>query len=140
MTRVGRRRTAADGVRGNAIVEFAFVLPVFLLILFGAITYTIALHNKLILTHASREGARAGTVYRATRLTQAQIETIVRNYCADNLITFATLATTCQPTVTVPAAPIDPGDPLTVKVSYVYRGLYVFGNTTISAKTTMLYE
>lgn len=138
--RVGRVLGRRGRSAGNAIVEFAFVLPVFLMIVYGAITYTIALHNKLILTQASREGARAGTVYRATRLTQAQIQTIVSNYCADNLITFAALAATCQPTAILPAAPIDPGDPLTVRVTYLYRGLYVFGNTTISAETTMLYE
>lgn len=127
-------------MRGNAIVEFAFVLPVFLLIVYGAITYTIALHNKLILTQASREGARAGTVYRATRLTKAQIEQVARDYCQNNLITFATTATTCQPTATLPTAPIATGDPLTVSVSYAYLGLYVFGAITISAETTMLYE
>lgn len=114
----------------------------FLLIVYGAITYTIALHNKLILTQASREGARAGTVYRATRLTKTQVEQVARDYCENNLITFAFAATpsACQPTATLPAAPIDPGDPLTVSVSYAYRGLYVFGAITISAKTTMLYE
>jgi Flp pilus assembly protein TadG len=53
----------ARSQKGNALVEFALVLPVFLLLVFGTITYSIALYDKTILTMASREIARAGAVY-----------------------------------------------------------------------------
>lgn len=44
--------------RGAAAVEFALVLPVLLLILFGIIDFGRALNAQITLTQAAREGAR----------------------------------------------------------------------------------
>ena len=49
--------------KGAAMVEFALLLPVLALILFGIIEFSVVLYNKAVLTNASREGARAGIVY-----------------------------------------------------------------------------
>ena len=62
----GGRRTApalgrAD--RGASLVEFALLLPIFAMLLFGMITAGLALNEKQQMTHATREGARyAATV------------------------------------------------------------------------------
>jgi Flp pilus assembly protein TadG len=48
--------------RGGAAVEFAFVLPVFLLVVFGVIEYGWYFHNTHVVTFAAHEGARAGTM------------------------------------------------------------------------------
>lgn len=48
-----------DNDRGAAAVEFALVLPLLLLLLFGIIDFGRAYHSKVTLTHAAREGARA---------------------------------------------------------------------------------
>ena len=48
--------------RGQAMVEFAFVLPVLLLILCGIIEYGRIFHETLVVTAAAREGARAAAV------------------------------------------------------------------------------
>lgn len=49
--------------RGATLVEFALILPVFLMLLFGMITGGLALNDKQQITHATREGARyAATV------------------------------------------------------------------------------
>lgn len=49
--------------RGAALVEFALILPVFVMLLLGLITGGFALNEKQQLTHATREGARyAATV------------------------------------------------------------------------------
>jgi Flp pilus assembly protein TadG len=48
--------------RGAAVVEFAFVLPLLLVILFGIIEFSFLLYDKAMLTNASREGARVGIV------------------------------------------------------------------------------
>ena len=53
---------------GTAIVEFAIVLPVLLLILMGIIEFSFVLYDKAVLTNASREGARAGIVSQNPRL------------------------------------------------------------------------
>ncbi|MCK5219206.1 pilus assembly protein, partial [bacterium] len=44
--------------RGAAAVEFAIVLPLLALILFGTIDFALLFYNKQVLTNASREGAR----------------------------------------------------------------------------------
>ena len=60
--RVQRRRTKGKE-RGATLVEFALILPVFLMLLFGMITVGLALNDKQQMTHATREGARyAATV------------------------------------------------------------------------------
>lgn len=55
--RVLRRASARD--RGAAMVEFALVLPILLLILCGIIDFGRAMHAQVTLTEAAREGARA---------------------------------------------------------------------------------
>jgi Flp pilus assembly protein TadG len=45
--------------RGSAAVEFALVLPVLLLLIFGIIDFGRMLAAKITLTEAAREGARA---------------------------------------------------------------------------------
>ena len=53
---------------GASAVEFALLLPVLMMILFGIIEFGMALYRQAILTNASREGARLGrerTVARA---------------------------------------------------------------------------
>lgn len=131
---------------GALIVEFVIILPLLLIILFGIIEFSVALYDKAILTNASREGARAGVVYRVPVLTDSQIQTIVTNYCQDNLITFGYSA---DPTVTVThASGQTSGNPLTVTAVYTYNGLLLasmFNPLTgsqlnISAVTTMNYE
>ncbi|WP_433201900.1 TadE family protein [Dactylosporangium sp. CS-047395] len=50
------------GDRGAAAVELAIVLPVLLMIIFGIIDFGRAYNQRLILTEAAREGARAEAV------------------------------------------------------------------------------
>jgi Flp pilus assembly protein TadG len=54
-----RRRPSAWGAdRGAAAVEFALLLPVLLLVVFGVIDFGRALNAQITLTQAAREGAR----------------------------------------------------------------------------------
>src|SRR5215510_7319382 len=55
--RKGPRRR---GEHGAALVEFAILLPVFLLIVFGGLTAGIAFSHKSEVIHAVRDGARYG--------------------------------------------------------------------------------
>ncbi|WP_344125586.1 TadE family protein [Luedemannella flava] len=48
--------------RGAAAVEFALVLPVLLILVFGIIDFGRMLNAKITLTQAAREGARAAAV------------------------------------------------------------------------------
>lgn len=53
------------GDRGAAAVEFALLLPVVLLIIFGIIDFGRMLHAQILLTEAAREGARAAALQSA---------------------------------------------------------------------------
>ncbi len=57
------RRKGKRGDAGASLVEFALILPVFAMLIFGMITAGLALNDKQEMTHATREGARfAATV------------------------------------------------------------------------------
>jgi Flp pilus assembly protein TadG len=55
MSRPSRRRS---GARGQSLVEFALVLPVFLVILAGILDFGFMLYSRVTLINATREGAR----------------------------------------------------------------------------------
>ena len=87
------------GQNGSAAVEFAIVLPLLFLLVFGIIEFSILFYNKAMITNASREGARVGIVFVAdpdpdngVYWTWGNIKPVVRdkvkNYCENNLITF----------------------------------------------------
>jgi Flp pilus assembly protein TadG len=48
--------------QGQSLVEFAVVLPVFLLILAGILDFGLGLYSQMTIINASREGARLGVV------------------------------------------------------------------------------
>jgi Flp pilus assembly protein TadG len=51
--------------KGAAVVEFALILPLLVLLLFGIIEFSAIMYDKQMITNASREGARRGIVYQA---------------------------------------------------------------------------
>jgi len=55
----GNRR---DGESGQALVEFALIVPIFLLLLLGIVEFARAWNVYEVLTDASREGARTAVV------------------------------------------------------------------------------
>ncbi len=55
-----RRRSRRDGRRGQAIVEFVLILPLFLVILIGMIEFGIVFDHRNAMAYAVREGARVG--------------------------------------------------------------------------------
>jgi Flp pilus assembly protein TadG len=135
----------AQSCTGNALVEFALVLPVLLMLVFGIVELSLALYDKAIITNASREAARAGVIFRVPALTNAQISAIATDYCTNNLVTFGGAS---QPNVTVTnTGGTTAGNELKITVTYQYTGLLlgdmisVFtGAKLLSASTTMIYE
>jgi Flp pilus assembly protein TadG len=72
MNRPPRRgRKAAD--RGSVAMEFALVLPVLLLIVFGIIDFGRALNAQIALTGAAREGARLAALGYPSAAVQARV-------------------------------------------------------------------
>jgi len=73
--RKGRRSES-----GASAVEFAILLPVLMMVLFGIIEFGLALYRQAILTNASREGARLGIVQSVPAITDAQINAVINTY------------------------------------------------------------
>ncbi|MGH9003198.1 MAG: TadE/TadG family type IV pilus assembly protein [Acidimicrobiia bacterium] len=60
-------RQHPDSERGAALVEFALILPVLVVITFGMIGAGIAYNHKMDITYAAREGARYGSTLPLTQ-------------------------------------------------------------------------
>jgi Flp pilus assembly protein TadG len=61
VTRLARRHRSRARHRGQALVEFALILPSILLILVGTLNFGFAFYSNMTLEYASREGARVGS-------------------------------------------------------------------------------
>jgi len=131
--------------KGTTLIEMVMILPLFLVIVFGIIEFSILLYDQAMITNASREGARAGIVYNLPdKITETEIRQIVRSYCEEHLISFGSGALD----INFPSSP--PGV-LSVTVSYAFRFL-VFSNVlalfgdepenllNLSATTVMRFE
>jgi Flp pilus assembly protein TadG len=101
-TREGQRE------RGQGLVEFVLVLPIFLLLVFAIIDFGMGFHAWLTVTNSAREGARVGAV----RATQAEIVQKVQD-TSDSL-------DQSDMTITVTNAQGTPGTSVVVDVDYEY--------------------
>ena len=99
------------GERGQTMVEFTIVLPIFLMLVLGICQLGIAFNNYLALTDGVRAGARYGAVLRTSPTHDAQTIAKVKQSAA-NLNTSQVAATV---TSTWQA-----GDDLTVCATYPY--------------------
>ena len=78
-----------QGQRGVAMVEFAIVLPLLLILMFGLIEFGLVLYNKQVITNASREGARYGiSSENGVRISENKIRNVVIEYVDKYMITF----------------------------------------------------
>jgi len=93
---------------GQSLVEFALVVPIFLLVLFAIVDFGMAFHAWITVTNSAREGARYGAV----RATSPQIVQRVRD-TAESL-------DQANLTVSVTNAEGQPGESVVVDVSYDY--------------------
>ncbi len=138
------------GQKGAAAVEFAIILPILVVLLFGIIEFGVLLYDKAVITNASRVGARAGTVFRSdpvsgdyAPLSNGEITNIVTSYLSNHLITFGSSS---PPTITAISCQ-DSGDLLPVTVQYHYDFLVLpnfiaslAGGINIGAEAVMRCE
>ncbi len=114
---------------GATAVELALLLPIFLLTIDGVIEFGLLMHDKNILRNAVTQGARAGIVYKNPKLDNFEIETIVRNYTTNFLISFNTSSNLSVLVVQSPSQAYQ--TPLTVSATYTYSSL--LGGSVFSA-------
>ena len=140
---MGHRLT--ESKKGAAMVELAIILPVLLVILFGIMEFGFILYDKAVITNASREGARAGIVYRANvatgdyqPYTAAEIQGVVNTYLGNG----NSLIPPAAPTITVPdGVCTGTAFPLRVRVVCTYS-FFVLPNlvTSITGPLTLSGE
>jgi Flp pilus assembly protein TadG len=127
---------------GTAAVEFAILLPLLMLILFGIIEFGFILYNVAVVTNASREGARYGIVMVDPKHSSDEIEGVVNAYIEDRLI-----RATATPRVAGANGPS--GGDLTVSVDLTYdflvlpnfvTGLGEDGSLKVTATSVMKME
>ena len=105
--------------RGAALVEFALILPLLVLLVFGIIEFGRGYHTKTTLTHAAREGVRVAA------LDSGDPVSTVRD-AAPNL-------NAAGISVTVTPSPCVAGQPVTVTVEYDHDyDIPLFGSGTWS--------
>ena len=80
-----RVRDRRGGQRGAAAVEFALVMPLLLLLVFGIIDFGLMINEKTVVANAAREGARDGAISRK--------EAVIRSSVAGSLAGLASNAT-----------------------------------------------
>jgi Flp pilus assembly protein TadG len=139
----GRSCSAARlrGERGAAAVEFALVVPLLLLVLFGIIWASQAFQAQARLSAAAREGARvialSGSATPATTDASIAARTAVHSAAGDLLVPDAGITfsrTSCPSTAVTPTGPAatDPAATVTVTVTYMHGfGAGMFGDAGI---------
>ena len=128
--------------RGAAAAEFALLLPVLLMILFGIIEFGMIMYGREVVTNATREGARAGIVQGPPKRTEPQIIAIATTYLTGTGINTANV------TFTVTGEGLANPNTLTVTATYLYSFLIPYIPTvvgipnplTITAQTVMRHE
>lgn len=146
------------GEHGAIAVEFAILLPVLMLLIFGIIDFGHAWYMKQIIINASREGARYGTRYTgSTPITRVpSISDYVLNTSAQNGdkggVGLIDLLPNANPQVPTPTGTgytsiTPPGQPLSVTVTATKNWWVVDkfipgmgASQTLSSTTTMAVE
>ena len=113
---MNRRRRSNDARdRGAAAVEFALLLPMLLLLIFGIIDFGRALNAQITLTQAAREGARLESLDQPNVVSRTQA-------AATGLSNVSVTVVTACP------ANGGAGTDAVVKVSYVFSFITPVGN------------
>lgn len=129
MTRFRSRKCKASG---QAVVEFALILPVLMLVLMGVLEFGLVFMRQNALTNAAREGVRQAIL---PSTTENDVETLV-----DSLLSGAGIdPADVTVTVTNEGATGNPGDDVTVVVQYdhsILTGTILGLGTTINLSNT----
>jgi hypothetical protein len=148
MSITNKNKTILKNHKGATVVEFAIIIPLVLIFIFGIIEFSLLLYNKHVITNACREGAREGIVVRSpTRLSDTDIEKVIKDYAENFLITFGSDIFDDNDIDISPGEPRQGnlfGTDLSVEISYDYNFLFLsnfgIGPVHLVAKTIMKFE
>ena len=98
-----------DGEKGQNLVEFAMVVPIFLILVFSIVDFGMGFHAWITVTNAPREGARIGAVGADSATIEARVIDTTSSLAAEDI------------EVTVVNAQGAPGEAVSVDVKYEYE-------------------
>jgi Flp pilus assembly protein TadG len=140
-----RRRRPGRGDRGQSLVEFTLVVPLFLLLVAGMVDFGMGLYSNITVINAAREGARLSVTAPGD---PSAVEARVRAMASGLNDSDMTVTTSCQRPNPAPATTwtscgspqYQPGDAVVVKVDYVYRMIWplAFGNRIPMSSTVRM--
>ncbi len=112
-----------DRERGAALVEFALLLPVLVLLIFGIVEFGRAYNASVTLTHATREGVR---------------ELAISRDAGSAVAVTKSAAPTLDPLqITVVTDDCTPGEPTRVEATYPFHySIPLFGDGTVTLRAT----
>ena len=139
-------RTFAGSEKAAALVEFAIVLPILLLIVFGIVDFGRALYTANNLTSAVREGARLASTQISPDATVAAQKTAVANAVKAYVVAFGGNAGAPTVSETFSGAPPNMQSITVSIVSYPFTpitplaGLIGLGTISMSPSATFRWE
>lgn len=105
--------------RGATLIEFAIVLPILVLLIFGIVEFSRAYNTKVTLTHAARESVRVMAVEDDAAKAQTAAKDAVSGTLDPDQLTWS--ATACTP-----------GDPVQVNLTYPFSyDIPLFGSRSM---------
>ena len=140
------------GPVGTAVVEFALILPLLLLLVFGAVNFGALMYDQSVITNAAREWARWASVHSTASTGSGCTNSfsavpadpcqVAYSYAYNRLISFNGVR---SPQVGfVAASGFGTGAPQAVTVTYSYKGIgWFFGEkslSTYSQTSVMIHE
>ncbi len=142
-----RRRTTRK--RGQALVEFAMVLPIFLLILSGICDFGFMLYNRMTVINSAREGARAAAMVTDATTIVSLAKGASSGSAANGglTVTPGNVEVKClqtslhaDPPATIDCGIAKAGDSVSVKVNYTYHTFFPlsFGSTFDLSSTVQM--
>ncbi|HEY7023661.1 MAG TPA: TadE family protein [Candidatus Limnocylindrales bacterium] len=137
------RRLGSSRSPGQAIVEFALVVPVFLMIFFGTVDFGMAFNASLTISNAAREGARTGVTNPTTAAVTARVKAVVGSMNDSKLSVSVSCLTPGNAACAGGMAGAATGDTLVVTVGYDYSLItpIAFGTVVpLSSTEKMLIE
>jgi len=141
----GRQRAASE--RGAALVEFAIVLPLLLILLFGVIDFGFLINRNTMINNAAREGGREAMFGSDVSTIEARIRDAAAILDQDRLT--VTITCTTPDRLPCPGAYDDnwaAGGSVLVQVDYEYRyitpvaDMFGIGPPTLSSTVEMRIE
>jgi Flp pilus assembly protein TadG len=132
---VGRARCE----RGVALVEFALLLPILALLLFGIVDFGKAFNYWIDETHLANEGARWAVVNKNPN-TSGTLQQYIRNQATTTELRDGGSSSVAGPLsvcITFPNGTSNVGDPVKVTVETTYRWMGLIADEISVAETTL---